>query len=339
MMVCCVCVVYANVFSASVVSAGIQDVLADSTTEELGNVEEPSSPPTDSSIEDSSSLDVLQPPIELSGPRLESWQGEDLRPGRITASQGPHLGPRPSRRRVLHPRHHGSAHPAGPCDCESCQTGPMGLGLSPWLHDLLRFDQGPFKYEDRGPGPYEDWSHRPYALSFLAGLWTGDTLIDGQLETSSSGLWEVRAAHSITDEFVIEARFARASPKANSLISGNANGEVDVIMGDVTAQFALANRYFFQTQRWQPYLTFGGGFATFDFVNLNGVQVDETVFVVPIGAGFRYRYSDAWAFRFEFRDNIAPGGPLASMHNMTLVGGAEWRFGGSRPSYGMWDLR
>lgn len=178
-----------------------------------------------------------------------------------------------------------------------------------------------------------------YAISFTAGLFTGDTLIENELETSSSGIWEVRVSHPITDEFVVEARFGRASPRAENLISGGSNGEVDIYAGDITLQFAMANRYFYLTERWQPYLLFGGGFATFDFVNLNGAQVDQTVFVVPIGAGFRYRYSDAWAFRMEFRDNIVPGGPLATMNNITLVGGAEWRFGGTRPSYGMWELR
>lgn len=290
---------------------------------------------------------ALNQPASL---QLSNWQTDDVQTGAISGEQpvpapAPRMtGPPAAGNPGIavgepHPQHVPPGSDAL-CDCDQCRNGPLGLGIAPWVHALFESGGGGgFQFADRGPGPCEPWAHRRYGLSFMAGLFEGDTLIDGELELSSSGIWELRAAHPVTDDFVIEARFARASSRAENLVSGGSNGEADIMMGDISVQFAMANRYFYLTERWQPYLTFGGGVANFDFVDLNGTQIDQTSFTVPIGAGFRYRYNDAWALRFEFRDNICPGGPLANMHNITLTGGAEYRFGGSRPSYGMWELR
>jgi hypothetical protein len=76
----------------------------------------------------------------------------------------------------------------------------------------------------------------------------------------------------------------------------------------------------------------------FDFSDRLGTRWDDTVFGLPFGLGVKYRHSDRMAFRLEVADNVAfPGAAMETMHVLSVTGGAEIRFGGSRRAYWPWN--
>ena len=60
---------------------------------------------------------------------------------------------------------------------------------------------------------------------------------------------------------------------------------------------------------------------------------------MPFGFGLKVRCIRDWlALRLEMLDNVAFGSAgLDTMHNITLTGGVEVRFGGPRKSYWPWN--
>jgi hypothetical protein len=95
--------------------------------------------------------------------------------------------------------------------------------------------------------------------------------------------------------------------------------------------------YPFGDARWRPYLSGGLGFATFRLNNELGERLSEAAVTVPLGFGVKYYYGPWFTLRFDFTDNIGLGNARVSgMHNVSLMVGAEYRFGGRRPSYFPW---
>ena len=64
----------------------------------------------------------------------------------------------------------------------------------------------------------------------------------------------------------------------------------------------------------------------------------QTTLSLPLGVGVKYRHDDNFALRMEFQDIVSLGDRTGSdaVHTLALMFGAEFRFGGSRPSYDYW---
>ncbi len=59
---------------------------------------------------------------------------------------------------------------------------------------------------------------------------------------------------------------------------------------------------------------------------------------VPLALGLKYRCNDWMALRFECADNIVFGrGSVRSVHDFSITGGVEIRFGRSRKTYWPWN--
>jgi hypothetical protein len=91
--------------------------------------------------------------------------------------------------------------------------------------------------------------------------------------------------------------------------------------------------------QWRPYALFGLGLAQFDYHDQNDRHFNQLLFGLPWGVGLKYRWDDRLAIRVELLDNVAFGAPggLVTMNNVSLTGGAEFRFGGPRKSYWPWN--
>tara|TARA_B100000809_G_scaffold160596_1_gene157988 strand:+ start:167 stop:691 length:525 start_codon:yes stop_codon:yes gene_type:complete len=89
--------------------------------------------------------------------------------------------------------------------------------------------------------------------------------------------------------------------------------------------------------RWRPFASIGMGFANFRFRDAAGRKHDERLFHLPVGMGVKYYYRKWLVLRAELMDNLAFGGNgLDTMHNVSLTGGVEVRFGGWRRKYEGW---
>ena len=91
---------------------------------------------------------------------------------------------------------------------------------------------------------------------------------------------------------------------------------------ELTSTLLTANgRYYFLTDRAQPYLTTGIGWG---FVNTD-VTSDESGFVLRFGGGLDYYISESWGLTGEFAYNLATG-DLDDFNYMSLGWGVFLRF-------------
>jgi hypothetical protein len=180
----------------------------------------------------------------------------------------------------------------------------------------------------------EPWTTRPLHAGLFSGFLSGDELLDRQVEIRSGFLSGLRVGEEIDEYFGWEARLA-----ISRLDLVNTQGQAvrrygDFIQGDVNVVYTPIS-----TLRWRPYLSAGLGLATLDFNTHQDLPVTETVLTIPLGVGLAFRYDDWLALRLDFVDTIALGEAtdIENMHLLSLVGGAEVRFGGSRTSYYPWN--
>jgi len=96
----------------------------------------------------------------------------------------------------------------------------------------------------------------------------------------------------------------------------------DVSGFDLTSTLVAANaRYYFLTERVQPYAALGMGGM---FANASPGP-DEGAFAVRFGGGLDYYISESWGLTGEFAYNLATG-DLDDLNYMTLGWGAFLRF-------------
>ena len=88
---------------------------------------------------------------------------------------------------------------------------------------------------------------------------------------------------------------------------------------------------------WRPYLLGGLGLSHIEFTDRLSTRYRECVFGMPLALGVKYRCNEWLALRLELADNIGFGGSVNGVHHVSLTGGAELRFGGSRVAYWPWD--
>ncbi|HUT90926.1 MAG TPA: outer membrane beta-barrel protein [Thermoguttaceae bacterium] len=88
---------------------------------------------------------------------------------------------------------------------------------------------------------------------------------------------------------------------------------------------------------WRPYLMAGLGVSSIEFIDRLSTRYGDTVFGMPLAVGVKYRCNEWLALRLELADNIGFGGSFNGVHHMSLTGGAELRFGGSRVAYWPWN--
>ena len=88
---------------------------------------------------------------------------------------------------------------------------------------------------------------------------------------------------------------------------------------------------------WRPYVMAGLGTARTEFIDRLSTRYRETVFAMPLALGLKYRSSSCTAVRLELADNIAFGNRFDVVHYVSLTGGLEIRFGGSRVAYWPWN--
>jgi len=89
---------------------------------------------------------------------------------------------------------------------------------------------------------------------------------------------------------------------------------------------------------WRPYFLIGLGTAKIGFNDRLENAYDSTAFAMPLAFGLKYRWNNWLALRFEMADNMAFGtGSFKTIHNFSITGGMEVRFGGSRTAYWPWN--
>jgi hypothetical protein len=207
------------------------------------------------------------------------------------------------------------------------------------------------------PSPRGTWLSRPFGFEWMLGAVWGGSLIDDWLEQGHGMFGALRIGWDADPYWGLKMRFALAetslvdSPRAiQAQQERDAGGgitednlwywrfhrrrHVDMFLWDVSFVY-----YPLGDTRLRPYLTIGVGTVRMSFVDRLDREFAEISLGMPVGFGLKYRCNDWLAVLCEFTDNVAftGGKGLNTMHELSLVGGMEIRFGGSRRSYWPWN--
>ena len=223
---------------------------------------------------------------------------------------------------------------AGGCCCPSC-NGDGGF------HVYQAVDTAPMYMPDHLdaaesswlPSIEEDWIGQPLGATVFGGMFLGEELIRNQVELEPGLFTGVRFNRDYDARWAWETRVAFAQTRAVNLL-GPENAR-DAYLGFVDSSLHYSRFY---GKRWKSYLSLGAGMAYFDTEDHLARPLREFIPTLPFGAGIKYRLDDWMVLRFDVRDNFALGERerLANMHNLTVAGGFEWRFGGSSHTFYPW---
>ena len=176
------------------------------------------------------------------------------------------------------------------------------------------------------------WRNRPvYFGAFVGGIMMDD-IVPNRIYQNDTAFVGLRIGWDFDHFWGLEMRGAFARPDL-------ANGSGTPIFPASRDNFADVDLLFYPLgdARWRPYLLAGLGFQTFRFNNLAGQRISEAPLDIPIGCGVKYFYSPQFTLRFDLVDNICLGNSrISGMNNLAFMCGAEFRFGGRRPSYFPW---
>lgn len=176
------------------------------------------------------------------------------------------------------------------------------------------------------------WLFRPFSVSWFTGIMFADNPLPN-LDLNTGFFGGLRLGWDYSDHWGVETRVAFADVDiSNTVVGQSPKAEVFIWDGDLLF-------YPLGDARLRPYCLIGLGATRVQFVDQSLLQNRAGLFSGALGVGIRYRHSSRVALRFEFLDNIAFGATsnLQDMHNLTLTGGMEFHFGGSRTSYWPWQ--
>lgn len=220
------------------------------------------------------------------------------------------------------------------------------------------FRQAEQRYQ--GPGQpliQESWNFRPFSFAVIYGFVQGGTLKSDWIRENQGVFGGFQFGWDCDNYWGVETRFTWA--------------ELEVVDSDraIAAQVAKDDaagvpenssfRHRFDARRhnhrffwdahalyypwgdsaWRPFLLVGLGAGSVKFIDRTDVWYQDTLFTVPIGLGFKYRVGDFMALRVECVDYMCFGGgkSLDLLHDVTVLGGLEIRYGGPRRAYWPWN--
>ena len=239
-------------------------------------------------------------------------------------------------------------------DCP-CQHPYAHMPLRQRLRDSLGLQH--FGDQHRGQlMQRESWLRRPLSVAWFAGGVFGSTIINDWVDGEEGFFGGLRLGYDLNQYWGIEMRFSwgnlalRDSQRAIAYqrymddLAGYPGEHVYRRRYDGTRNASLflwdveALYYPWGDSGLRPYLLVGLGTSHISFVDRAGVGRDVTQLGMPIGAGMKFRIHKSLALRVECIDNIAvASGGLNTLHNLSLTGAAEFRFGGSKKLYWPWN--
>jgi hypothetical protein len=214
-------------------------------------------------------------------------------------------------------------------------SGDATAGDLSLLPQLFNPDQyGRFGAEGE-PLETASWLNRPYYAGFFLGGLNGDTLVAGEINQSLGFFGGFRLGWDYDYYWGLETRLGLSELGLDFIDEPSVDGlSTDIVIWDTSLVY-----YPWGDVRWRPYVSVGIGLVDFDFLDQFGRRHSDAVIGLPWGVGLKYRQSDWITLRFDLLDNVAFGGKAGfeTMNLLSLTGGLEFRFGGTRKSYFPWN--
>jgi len=172
------------------------------------------------------------------------------------------------------------------------------------------------------------WLNRPFYAGWLVGALFGDGL-SAEVDQQTSLVGGYRFGWDWDYRWGVEGRWAFAHVDTLEPQQPTFHGQSRDSFYDVNLVY-----YPWGDARWRPFVSVGLGAATFDFRQSDGTATGATLATVPLSTGLKYYWKNWLTLRMSLTDNLALGSEgLDTMHNVSLTGGVEVRWGGARPSY------
>lgn len=247
------------------------------------------------------------------------------------AAQGPSLP-----QEVLAPNPYETTLPGGSADGAS----PPPVGLAP--DESMSFEQ---QRPPRALAEYlrnrprqpqlqrESWLNRPYSLGFfLGGMFLSDPV--DRVKGQAGIMYGARFGWDFDSHWGMEFRLVGANPAVADKRGLVQLSDAQIFSYDLQWLF-----YPTGDTRWRPYFGIGVGLFDMDFRTPTGARYHDTTFLLPWGAGLKYRHSPRVAMRLDLTDNVSfASGSQNTLNNFSITAGLEAHFGGgSRRNYWPWN--
>lgn len=193
----------------------------------------------------------------------------------------------------------------------------------------------PYPPAFKAPLSRESWMFRPFHVDGFAGTLLAADPIKGRVNAGAGFYIGFRLGWDMSKHFGTETSFGFCKVGNTYVHRPLKMGDEKLFLWDVSWLW-----YPWGDTRFRPYFIAGTGLNDIHFVNGINQVVHSTLFQFPWGGGFKYRFGNRLAFRFDIRDNIAygAGNGLGVMHNLSLTANMEWHFGGgAKRSYWPWN--
>ncbi len=229
--------------------------------------------------------------------------------------------------------HLGQAGPMKP-EVPFLRPGESGWGLNGFGY------QGKPRHKGIGqPLLRSSWLYRPLSVSSFAGVMNGSPLITNWVGQKTGYFGGYRFGWDFDHYWGCELRYGfgtiplwdgQRARAASNLASRDHPHDTSIVIGDIDLLY-----YPWGDARWRPYFMVGLGAAGLRFMDLVGNKYKRTAFATPLAFGLKYRCNPRLTLRFDLADNIifGDGHGFGVLHNLSINGGVEIRYGGTRTAY------
>jgi hypothetical protein len=196
----------------------------------------------------------------------------------------------------------------------------LGLGIVP----VIGSRSAPFNRLSRWGQPLEgiSWLDHPLSLGLGFGGVEGTSPIRRHVDQQWGFLASVNYGWDYDHRWGIEKRGAYIGFAAKHADRHSGPALVHAYLGEYRLMhYPLGNT------RWRPYAMIALGVAEMGLQATNGRTIQDSLFVIPFGAGLKYMHSPRWASRIEIVDDLMLGAESGEpTHNISIMAGIEIRF-------------
>ncbi len=245
----------------------------------------------------------------------------------------------------------------GPLMADEGPFEPAGPALGPVRRTFRHLGHWLQPHGYQPTSPRQTWLFRPYSVDWFAGEVWGDEVIDDwvsqrqgfiggvRLGWDADPFWGLEMRVALGETSLVDSHRAVSAQQTADDKAGLAEDdplrlrfdrrrELDLFLWDINLVY-----YPLGDTRLRPFALIGLGTARVSFKDRLSNEYDEIVLGMPVGGGLKWRLSDWLALRCTLTDNIAlsGGSGFNTLHELSLTGGVEMRFGGSRRTYWPWN--
>jgi hypothetical protein len=241
-------------------------------------------------------------------------------------------------------------------DADQCDADGRSEYVFPRLRLLDKIRAFGSAVEAPHPITQESWLQRPLSVTWFMGGLEGSTLISDWVDAEQGILGGLCFGWDVSHYWGLQMRLAFGTEglhdSQRAIDSQEWEDTLHLIPRDDPYRRRFDGRrdatlflwdfdilfYPWGDRPWRPYFMVGLGTAFISFEDRLSQTYNNTQFGMPIGIGLKLRLNDSLALRFECADNVAIGsGGINTLQQFSFVGGAEFRFGGSRIGYWPWN--